>query len=133
MAKSVVGLKTINMMGIDTYESQTSTTPEELYAVSGWGVGLPSNYYSALTLGASGTTYTATQSGYFLLSMQSSGASQYIDMINTESRYEERKYAVASGQTIVVACPAKKGDTITITYNTGGVLNNFVFIVAEGN
>ena len=133
MAKSVLGLKTINMMGIDTYEAQAATTPEELYAVSGWGVGLPSNYYTALTLGASGTEYTATQSGYFLLSMQSSAASQYIDMINTQSRYQERKYAVGSGQTVVVPCPAKKGDTITITYTTAGVLNNFVFIVSEGN
>ena len=87
---------------------------------------MPSGKYIDLTLGASGTTYTAPANGWFYLNGPSGGSSSgYIgnnDMgIMTSSN---------SSFGLNVIFPVRNGDVVTILYSTATTLR---FIYAQGN
>lgn len=97
--------------------------------IAGWG--MPSSKYIDLTLGASGTSYTAPSSGYFVVSKRSNAAGQYIAIGNGTIGYEEN-YSSISAQVIPLRIGVKKGDVVTVYYNVGGVTERFSFVYAEG-
>lgn len=95
------------------------------------GLGMPSNKYIDLTLGASDSTYIAPANGLFLLNKSTAGSSyQYINIyINGVVR--DKTVATAAHENVVSAS-VKKGDIAKVSYVAGGSTNLFRFYYAEG-
>ena len=105
--------------------------------VSGWS--MPSNRYIDLTLGASGSTYTAPANGYLTIAKAPNEVGQQVTMINNLSgtnnqsgNITTRFQASTSGMTGYLFVPCKKGDKIIVNYNMGGNTDSFRFFYAEG-
>ena len=96
------------------------------------GLGMPSDKYINLTLGASGSTYTAPANGYFYFGKVASGVNQFVDMLNQTSKYRLQTCAPASGIYCLQTIPARKGDLVRVNYNLAGATEGFRFIYAEG-
>lgn len=96
---------------------------------------MPSGKYIDLTLGASGSSYTAPANGWFTVSAWTTAtATSYIHLVNTSNElaillvphqgagYQQRCFI-----------PAKKGDVVKLVYgNLDTSHSNFKFIYAEG-
>lgn len=91
---------------------------------------MPSSTRMDLTLGASGTTYTAPADGYVTLIKAATGVQQYIEM----STYQVfgSMCAIFSGQLLYATIPVSKGASFLVNYNAGGSTNRFVFTYANG-
>ena len=100
------------------------------------GYSLPSNKFINLTLGASGTTYTAPANGWITLrkiaNSDGSAGDKYIDIYNRTSAIAAHNNGAYSFQ-FICTIPALKGDIIQINYNATGKTILFRFIYAEGN
>jgi hypothetical protein len=95
------------------------------------GYAMPSDKYIDLTLGASGTNYTAPANGWLFLQKVASASGQYIQMHNITSHFVVFSNSSGTyGQAIIVPC--KKGDVIQTSYTTAGNTLAFRFIYAEG-
>lgn len=94
---------------------------------SGWA--MPSNTYDILTLGASGTTYSAPANGYFYLGFVSGGLSYYglqgsvmkSGLVCQAANYESELFL-----------PVKKGEVVTVVYQIAPSSSDFKFVYAEG-
>lgn len=92
----------------------------------------PSDRYVDLTLGASGTQYTAPANGWLYLAKKATEAGQYIYMgivggiVAVEIHSSSTEYLQAF-------IPCKKGKTINVTYTAGGTVAYFRFIYDEGS
>ena len=93
------------------------------------GLGMPSNKYIDLTLGASNTTYTAPANGWYVVSKKGSSG-HYVIFTNDNNGLQTVN--VSNGGSSIEYFPAKKGDVIRITYNLTGATDKFRFIYAEG-
>lgn len=96
-------------------------------------LGMPSNKYIDLTLGASGSTYIAPANGYLFLD-KAAVSGQYIEFIvrdvNNILYYE---YAHASGdESIQLFIPIERGRICEVNY-TAGVTFSYRFIYAQGD
>jgi hypothetical protein len=91
----------------------------------------PSNRYVDLTLGASGTTYTAPADGYLTINKSATAAGQYINFINGSNGMNCNVIA-PSALPLRLFMPVSKGDVITINYNAAGTTTMFRFIYANG-
>ena len=129
----VKGFKNINLLSKTQFDGISDLEAESLYAVYGSGAGFPSSNYDDLSLGASGTSYTAPANGYFYLNKVAGVADAYVSLQNS----------TAGGLGIVLHVPgtantcrgaiwARKNDIIRIDYNASGTTNAFRFIYAEG-
>lgn len=100
------------------------------------GLGMPSNKYIDLTLGASGTTYTAPANGYYWIEKSSSANNQYVDCIvkdsNNTYKFTVSIYYDSAGTTQRILVPVLKNDKLTVSYTAGRATNYFRFIYAEG-
>ena len=118
----------------------TSFTPKTAFhaldyndksTISGWS--MPSSRYIDLTLGASGSTYTAPANGFFFVSKKSTAATQEFVFENRSAAiFSVSQDAVTANRTIRITISAKKGDNIFTYYTLGGNTDNFRFIFAEG-
>ena len=92
---------------------------------------MPSDKYIDLTLGASGSTYTAPANGWFTFAKFTNGTNQYIfikgSLIGSELK------APNSGSGLTVFLPVQKGDSVRVGYNAGGNTEYFRFIYAVGS
>ena len=96
------------------------------------GLGMPSNRYIDLTLGASGSTYTAPANGWFVLRKAANSVGQYVYMY-TIGVDIGTCFNVSSGTDVPsYFLPVKAGDIVKIDYNLGGATHQFRFIYAEG-
>lgn len=104
------------------------------YSDSSWvsAQGMPSDKFIDLTLGASGSTYTAPANGWFYLGRGATAAGQLLDMFNSTSRYRLQGQAVTNGSYCLITVPARKGDVVKINYNLAGTIEGFRFIYCEG-
>lgn len=98
-------------------------------------ISLPSSKYINLTLGASGTTYTAPANGYFYINKVAGVSSHtYIDLQNSTSGFSCRSNSITSTLTTqAVLLPVRKNDIAKVTYNVEGTTNSFKFIYAVGS
>lgn len=112
--------------------SNASATAKE--AIVGWGMPSDTNY-DTLTLGASGTQYTAPADGYFLLYAQyNSGSNTFFDMYVVGSSLGYRHWfgtadVQGAGRGFV---PVKKGQKIQIDINGSLKGVDFKFVYADG-
>ena len=95
------------------------------------GAGMPSNKYIDLTLGASGTTYTAPANGYYTLAKYANSNGQFLQ-VSQQSGIGHRTYAPTGGDLWITSEPIIKGKTISITYTANGNVNLFRFYYTEG-
>lgn len=116
----------------------TSFTPKTAFHAvdrndSSWlsGLGMPSSKYIDLTLGASGSTYTAPANGWIEFVKQSTGA-QYFQFANNTSGWFNNISTPDSGQYLSIFAPVYRGDSFKLEYNLGGVTARFRFYYAEG-
>lgn len=124
------GLKNINMLSKEQYDSVATPLTDELYAVSGSGTGFPSDKYIELTLGASGSEYEAPANGYFYLQM-AYVADKYVDIWNSTTNTGCIMSAASSSSSLRAMTPCKKGDIVVVNY-TATTQQAFRFIYAEG-
>lgn len=111
--------------------NQLNTNEQGLEYVS--GLGMPSSRYINLTLGASGSSYTAPANGWYLLCKKTNGTNQVANLINRTSVIHTASFAPTSGSDIYVYLPALKGDLIQSYYSAGGETIHFRFIYAQGD
>ena len=106
------------------------TTKTDMLQAS--GAGMPSSKYVNLTLGESGSTYTAPANGWFCVGKRSNASGQYLSIFNNSLNVQSSIVSSGSNQALVVFLPVKKGEIISITYSTGGSTERFKFVYAEG-
>ena len=100
------------------------------------GLGMPSGRYIDLTLGASGSTYTAPANGYFVLwsSLNNDQYNRYIAIHKLNQSTAGSSFAyeaiVPNNYQIPLAAPVKQGEIIKIYYTIGTAM--FRFYYAEG-
>lgn len=97
---------------------------------------MPSGRYIDLTLGASGSIYTAPANGWFHISKVAGSDFYYTNIIRMRDdsngligSFSEAYRSSPCESTM----PVRKGDVVLVEYNATGALNNFVFIYAEGD
>lgn len=129
---TTLGLKNVNMLTKEQYDTIAEPVKDELYAISGSGFGFPSSKYEDLELGASGTEYTAPANGWILLGKTSTASGQFVSIINNGTQFGANVFSTASGQTLRVPVQCKKGDKIMVAYSAAGTTAVFRFIYAEG-
>ena len=97
--------------------------------VSGWA--MPSNKYINLTVGASGTTYTAPANGLFCAYCHMTNTNAFLDM-NVGGIYNVRiKDSAWNSSDVAQIIPVKKGSVLHLVYS-GVNFYSFRFIYAEG-
>ena len=89
---------------------------------------MPSNSYIDLTLGASGSTYTAPAEGYVFLCKASSAANQYM-VLQNNSAGNLRTQIYNAGSVYI---PVKKNDQVYYEYTVVGTTWWFRFVYAQG-
>lgn len=129
---TTLGLKNVNMLSKEQYDGVTVPANDELYAISGSGFGFPSGNYDVLSLGATGTKYTAPANGYIYLAKASSASSQYIKLFCETRGYSTSVYSSASGQTLRQMLLVEKGYVFQVDYTAAGNTIAFKFLYAEG-
>lgn len=96
------------------------------------GLSMPSSKYIDLTLGASGTTYTAPANGYFQFTKKASGTIQSISLWNSTISSFGIRTSVPSGENAACFLPVRKGDICSVTYSTSGETITFRFYYTQG-
>lgn len=95
---------------------------------------LPKDSYTALSFGATGTTYTATDNGYFMISCKhSSGSYANLSLINTNNQigvYLTFPYAGTSVDGGFV--PVQEGHIVKLKYSGTWANKSLVFIPIQG-
>lgn len=93
---------------------------------------MPSATYDDLTLGASGTTYTAPADGWFYFSGRPTQNGGGLDLINATNGFANNMKTVANAY-VGIFLPVKKNDVVTVNYSAlaspGGTLR---FYYAKG-
>ena len=91
---------------------------------------MPSSKYIDLTLGASGSTYTAPADGWFAMAKTAGSDFYYVMLSVAEGQQDFREAYRTSRCTPCVA--VRKGDVVYVEYNATGVTHWFRFLYAEG-
>lgn len=97
----------------------------------GGSLGMPSNKYVNLTLGASGDSYTAPANGWLHLKVNKSVAG--FSAFYSSSGLSAESRTTVSGANCIVYIPCKKGDVVTCYYDGTNVDIVFTFIYAVGD
>lgn len=99
---------------------------------SSWlsGLAMPSGKYIDLTLGASGTTYTAPANGWFYIERGSKSGDKWINVSN--GLYAIASTSISGVYNAKILYPVKKNDVVTVSYTVDTDNPPFRFIYAEG-
>lgn len=100
------------------------------FEISGWG--MPSNRYIDLTLGASGTTYTAPVNGWFYFTVKSSASSNFLSVQNQSVGIHTQGWTHRANADLQHFVPAIKGQKVAIYYESANTAGYGRFIYAEG-
>lgn len=115
-----------NLIDAGRIGEQLATKTDMLQAS---GAGMPSNRYIDLTLGASGSTYTAPANGWVLIGKRCT-ANQYL---GTYANSIMRRMEVWNSNYCSLFFPVRKGDIFPISYTADGQTEVFRFVYAEGS
>lgn len=129
--------------GINSQEIKIFTPKTTFHAVdsndSSWlsGLGMPSNKYIDLTLGASGTVYVAPANGYFLLYLKTttSGGFCWAQLVNWSKNDFVNRISTDIYGDFSICLPVNKGDNVALDYENIALVdswNKFRFYYAEG-
>ncbi len=108
------------------------TSADKSYIAS---MGMPSNKYINLTIGASGTKYTAPANGYYNICRFTNGQNdQYVDLVNKTTGFFVSLQKDTVG-VIRLYAPVRKRDVLQVNYTaTGsGEFDFFRFYYAQGS
>ena len=92
----------------------------------------PSNVYVDLTLGATGQTYTAPATGWFVFDKVSTTTQQYVVFTNITTGFAKTRVAVQNTEVVCDFFPVGKGEVVKIDWSVAGRLNAFRFYYAKG-
>lgn len=96
------------------------------------GLGMPSGKYIDLTLGESGSVYTAPANGYFAFSTANTSSAVNYTYLRNETK-NMCFYAMANAEVVADGfIPVKKGDIVSLGYFSS-IIDTFKFIYAEGS
>ena len=110
-----LGLKNINMLTKERFDGITELAADELYAVSSSGFGKPSSKYIDLTLGASGTEYTAPADGFVAVGGHATATGGYAELYYSWLDFTFHSAAnTGYGRGFI---PVKKGGLFSIMYS----------------
>lgn len=99
--------------------------------ISGWG--MSSNKYIDLTLGASGSTYTAPANGWVSFSYTTKTAHRYIALENLSANWGITSWCpVGYDNGLGLVIPVLKQDVFRTNYTTDGSVKSLKFYYAEG-
>lgn len=118
-----------NLINAGRIEEVVATKTDKVQAAQ---ASMPSSKYIDLTLGASGTEYTAPANGWFYIHKTLSSTNQHISITNTTTNLAVQNQPYLSGANIKMIFPVQKGDVVAVTYNVGGTTNYFRFVYAQG-
>lgn len=107
-----------------------NAAPCEAYKSQASAWSLPSGNYVDLSLGATGTKYTAPANGWFYI-VKATTQGQYFIMDNNTKLYS-MNFAPAGGNSVRYLFPVQKDDVISVAYTVSGATSTFRFIYAEG-
>lgn len=96
------------------------------------GLGMPSNKYIDLTLGASDSTYTAPANGWFFFLGNWTSASTYIQLRSVQKFYRVQTLDITEYGYYGLMLPITKGDSCKVSYKVTPKPVTFRFIYAEG-
>ncbi len=96
------------------------------------GFAMPSDNFIDLTLGSSGSTYTAPANGWFAISKISGSSDRYVQLYNSTNHIGINAYVPYTGGVGLCFIPVKKGDTVTVSYDLIGSTIYFRFYYAKG-
>lgn len=96
--------------------------------IAGWG--MPSNKYIGLTLGASGTSYTAPANGWFYIDVGLNAATGWLKM--SCSGYIVSAIPQSNVASSCIILPVLKGNVMTMTRSNSATNNSFRFYYAKG-
>lgn len=93
---------------------------------------MPSSRYVNLTLGTSGSTYTAPADGYVYFERGATSGNKYISLTNTSNGMSSAGITISGISNAKIFLPVKKGDVFRADYNADTANPPFRFIYAEG-
>lgn len=93
---------------------------------------MSSTKYIDLSLGESGSTYTAPESGYFKLIKVAGAANQQITLSDATGAAAMQSIGLNQGYWLSSYIPIKKGNTLSVDYTASGETIMFRFYYAEG-
>ena len=119
-----------NLIDAGRIGEQLATKTDMLQAANS---SMPSNKYIDLTVGATGSTYTAPANGWFSLLRVVSTANINITLTTNKKMYSRSVSTTTGAQTLKASIPVAKGDTLTVEWNGNSIgTYEFYFIYAEG-
>lgn len=120
---------------IQSNYSITSFNPKTVFHALDWNDkgtiaewSMPSSRYVDLTLGASGTVYTALSNGWVQL-IKTGQENQYAQISSRLTTINTSPY---NGGIVSLFIPVSKGDEFTVAYDLSGTTNVFRFYYAKG-
>lgn len=96
------------------------------------GMGMPSNKYIDLTLGASGSTYTAPANGWVLFEGGSTSGNKNLALTNETAHFKSLGITISGVSNCTAFIPVRKGDVVKTTYSVNTAIT-FRFIYAQGS
>lgn len=126
--KADLSLSNLNETGLDAFANKDASNFNSTGTTYLSGLGMPSTRYIDLTLGASGTTYTAPANGWVDI-MGTSTATNPSIFLN--SSIHTTIYSSWSGVGLNGSLPVKKGENFAVVYSLVSI-KTFRFVYAEG-
>lgn len=126
----------VELLDIVASKDLSNITQATKSDVTSWG--MPSDSYIDITLGSSGSTYTAPANGYiFLTKTTGNSVDQACQLFvngsgRTDCIYMSSMTTHPTQSTCSTWVPVKKNDVITYAYTASGSLAHFRFIYAQG-
>lgn len=93
---------------------------------------LPSHDYVELTIGASGTTYTAPANGWVCFSYTTNTANRYIALGNLSANWGITSWCPVGNNGLGLVLPVLKQDVFRVNYTADGTTKSLRFYYAQG-